>query len=123
MEATPKPTISDKVVLDLIQIGKKEPEFLIVLEELIAHIASTYADKYENQEAPTIVTKHQLYSQERGKIINTYQMSKYLQRYIADKKFEKGENKKDLFKICHYALFDCVRQNRVLDVKNIDSKN
>jgi hypothetical protein len=101
------------------EISKLEPEFGSVVIELVGHLHGTYKDKYEGSKN-LIDTKEQLYHSDLGKAINPYQMSRYLQRYVADPKYKKGENKVDLFKICHYALFDAVRQNRIGNARNTD---
>ena len=108
---------------DLELISQKEPEFYNVLSELIGHLAGTYKDKYEASKG-FIDTKKMLYSQEMGGHLAFYQMSRYLQRFSAPDTFKKGANKNDLYKICHYALFECVRKNKIeQDPKNIDHKD
>jgi len=100
------------------EILKKEVEVAIVIQELIAHIHKTYEDKYESSKN-LLDTKKQLYHPILGAAINSYQISKYLQRFMSCG-HEKSGNKNDLLKICHYAIFDMVRMNKIGKVKNVD---
>ncbi len=107
-----------KAIESLSLIGDKEPEMLVAVAETLAHVAKTYEDKYEGSKN-LLDTKEQLYHPERGGIINTYQISRYLQRFMS-KGFKKSGNKNDMMKIIHYSLFDIVRMNRSGNVKNED---
>ena len=107
-----------KAFESLALIGKKEPEFLVAVAELLNHLAGTYQDKYEAVKE-IMDTKAQLYHPRRGAVINSYQISKYNQRFMSEG-FVKSGNKNDMLKIAHYALFDVVRMNRMTGVKNVD---
>lgn len=96
-------------------IQEREPEMAIAIESVINHIAGTYKDKYNDLEkggANFLDTKAQLYSEEGGDYINVYQVCRYLQRYIT-KGFSKSHKPIDLFKACHYALFEITRRVRM----------
>ena len=109
---------TEKAIKSIGIIGEKEPELLVVVAEVLNHIANTYQDKYEGSK-DLLNTKAQLYHPIRGASINTYQISRYLQRFMSEG-FEKSGNKNDMMKIVHYAVFDMVRMNRIGDVKNLD---
>ena len=97
-----------EAVEQLNNINSKEPDMARAITMLIGHVNGTYSDKYAKGVDSGIDTKAMLYSED-GKAINQYQISRYLQRYIT-----KGSRKSnllvDLFKMCHYALFDVVRR-------------
>lgn len=98
-----------ELINNLQLILDKEPKFFEALSDAIGHLAKTYEEKYEATK-DLINTKEQLYSLERGGIINSYQISRYLQRFLAPISFSKGGNSVDLFKIIHYALFEVTRR-------------
>lgn len=110
--------MNNELIKSLKVIGDKEPEMLEAISELIEHISNTYQDKYEGSKK-LLDTKNQLYHPSRGASINTYQISRYLQRFMSEG-FQKSGNKSDLKKICHYALFDIIRMNKIGDDKDID---
>lgn len=97
-----------EAVEQLNNINSKEPDMARAITMLIGHVNGTYSDKYAKGIDSGIDTKAMLYSDD-GKPINQYQIARYLQRYIT-----KGSRKSnllvDLFKMCHYALFDVVRR-------------
>ena len=96
-------------------IHEREPEMAIAISAVVNHIAGTYRDKYNDLEkggANFLDTKAQLYSKEGGDYINVYQVCRYLQRYIT-KGFAKSHKPIDLFKACHYALFEITRRVRM----------
>lgn len=97
-----------EAVEQLNNINSKEPDMARAITMLIGHVNGTYSDKYAKGMDSGIDTKAMLYGDD-GKSINQYQISRYLQRYIT-----KGSRKSnllvDLFKMCHYALFDVVRR-------------
>lgn len=97
-----------EAVEQLNNINSKEPDMARAITMLIGHVNGTYSDKYAKGVDSGIDTKAMLYSDD-GKPINQYQIARYLQRYIT-----KGSRKSnllvDLFKMCHYALFDVVRR-------------
>lgn len=104
--------ISDK----LSEINEKEPEMAMALGMLVNHVHGTYSDKYAKGVDNGIDTKAMLYSKDNGRGINQYQIARYLQRYTTN-----GSRKSglliDLFKMCHYALFETIRRikNNELD--------
>lgn len=105
--------VSMEYCMKLIQ--EREPEMAIAIKAVVNHIAGTYDDKYNNLEkggANFLDTKAQLYSKEGGDYINVYQVCRYLQRYIT-KGFDKSHKPIDLFKACHYALFEITRRVRM----------
>lgn len=106
------------VTRNLANIREKEEEMYIALAELIEHINSTYQDKYESSKQ-LLDTKNQLYHPVRGSAINTYQICRYIQRFMSEGHMKSG-NKNDLKKVCHYALFDIVRMNKMNLDKDID---
>jgi hypothetical protein len=91
-------------------IRLKEPEFYAQVCEVVNHFAKTYGDKYEAGASP-INTKQQLYDQKRGKAINIYQTSRYMQRYDTAG-FSKSENPVDLYKGIHFLFFELLRLAR-----------
>ena len=97
-----------EAVKQLNNINSKEPDMARAITMLIGHVNGTYSDKYAKGVDSGIDTKAMLYGDD-GKPINQYQIARYLQRYIT-----KGSRKSnllvDLFKMCHYALFDVVRR-------------
>ena len=97
-----------ETVEQLNNINSKEPDMARAITMLIGHVNGTYSDKYAKGMDGGIDTKAMLYGDD-GKPINQYQIARYLQRYIT-----KGSRKSnllvDLFKMCHYALFDVVRR-------------
>lgn len=97
-----------EAVEQLNNINSKEPDMARAITMLIGHVNGTYSDKYAKGVDSGIDTKAMLYGDD-GKPINQYQIARYLQRYIT-----KGSKKSslliDLFKMCHYALFDVVRR-------------
>lgn len=97
-----------ETVEQLNNINSKEPDMARAITMLIGHVNGTYSDKYAKGVDSGIDTKAMLYGDD-GKPINQYQIARYLQRYIT-----KGSRKSnllvDLFKMCHYALFDVVRR-------------
>jgi hypothetical protein len=105
----------------LLEINAKEPEMVEAIVMLVNHIHGTYADKYAKGIEKGIDTKKQLYDPEGGKYVNQYQISRYLQRYITQ-----GSRKSslliDLFKMCHYALFEVVRRIRTNDLDGNEPK-
>jgi hypothetical protein len=109
---------TEKAITSIMLIGEKEPEFMVALAETLNHLANTYNDKYEGGKS-LLDTKQQLYDKDRGGIINSYQISRYLQRFMT-KGFKKSGNKNDMMKVIHYALFDIVRMNLMPDTKNVD---
>lgn len=98
-------------------INNKEPEVHSALLHVIKHIAGTYADKYEDGEK-YIITKKFLYS-EHGAIINTYQTSRYIQRYITTGNRKSGLVM-DLFKGIHYLLFEVTRRIKMSNRGELD---
>lgn len=93
-------------------IANHEPEFLVAVEEMLAHFASTYTDKYEDENDRPIVSKNILYDTELGKGANMHNTTKYLQRYITSG-YKKSDNPTDLKKACHYIAFELVRLKKV----------
>lgn len=89
-------------------INSKEPDMARAITMLIGHVNGTYSDKYAKGIDSGIDTKAMLYG-ENGKPINQYQIARYLQRYITQGS-KKSNLLVDLFKMCHYALFDVVRR-------------
>ncbi len=110
--------ITEKAIKALSTIADKEPEFFLALTESICQIANTYSDKYEGAKE-LLDTKAQLYHPKRGAAINSYQISRYLQRFMSEG-YEKSANKSDTLKMIHYCLFDVVRMNRMDNIKNSD---
>jgi hypothetical protein len=96
-------------------INSKEPEVAQAIYMVIDHIHGTYSDKYAKGIEGGIDTKVMLYNAENGGAINTYQISRYLQRYIT-----KGSRKsgllKDLLKMIHYTIFEIVRRIKADDI-------
>jgi hypothetical protein len=89
-------------------INSKEPDMARAITMLIGHVNGTYLDKYAKGIDSGIDTKAMLYGDD-GKPINQYQIARYLQRYITQGS-KKSNLLVDLFKMCHYALFDVVRR-------------
>lgn len=89
-------------------INSKEPDMARAITMLIGHVNGTYSDKYAKGIDSGIDTKAMLYG-ENGKPINQYQITRYLQRYVTQGS-KKSNLLLDLFKMCHYALFDVVRR-------------
>lgn len=83
------------------------------LQDLINYLASTYSDKYASP-AAMFNTKDALYNIVHGKSINAFQAGKYLTRY-ATTGYSKSENVVDLYKACHYVLFELVRRRILSD--------
>lgn len=96
------------------KINGKEPEMASAISEVIEHVAGTYEDKYAKGQEFGIDTKQMLYNPEKGDLLNVYQMSRYLQRYISEGS-RKSHLVKDLMKIVHYSLFEIVRRLKVGD--------
>lgn len=95
-------------VEQLNNINSKEPDMARAITMLIGHVNGTYSDKYAKGVDSGIDTKAMLYGDD-GKPINQYQIARYLQRYITEGS-RKSNLLVDLFKMCHYALFDVVRR-------------
>jgi hypothetical protein len=114
-------SVTDKAIEYLRQIGEAEPEMLVALTDVLKHVSNTYSDKYEG--AKNILdTKKQLYHPKRGQIINIYQISRYLQRFMSEG-YQKSGNTNDIKKIIHYALFELIRTQLLDAVKDIDVKD
>lgn len=92
-------------------IKTKEPDVCEAIGMVIKHIHGTYSDKYAKGQDMGIDTKKMLYHPVKGKAINEYQVTRYLQRYVTE-----GTKKSglliDLMKIIHYAIFEIVRRIR-----------
>ena len=103
--------ISEEIFDKLKFIESKEPDVVKAIGLVVNHIAGTYSDKYAKGEEMGVDTKMMLYHSTRGKAINTYQIARYLQRYITQ-----GSKKSglliDLMKMIHYGVFEIVRRIR-----------
>ena len=84
------------------------------IEEVIKHVSGTYEDKYAKGQDFGIDTKRMLYNEEKGDLLNVYQVSRYLQRYITEGS-RKSHLIMDLKKAVHYLLFELVRRKRLGD--------
>ena len=102
----------------MVEIEGKEPEVANALLLVIRHIHGTYSDKYAKGQ-DVIDTKKMLYDEQRGDFLNTYQVSRYLQRYITEGS-AKSHLIKDIEKAIHYLIFELVRRIRMGDVKEIE---
>lgn len=104
------------------EINEKEPAVAQAIALAIRHIHGTYSDKYAKGQNKGIDTKGMLYDPEDGKGINTYQVARYLQRYVT-----KGSAKSnlliDLFKMIHYVIFEVTRRIKCGDVEFVEPKN
>lgn len=98
-----------EVIESLELINSKEPEVAQAISEVIKHIAGTYSDKYDVTKS-VINTKTFLYGKD-GAILNTYQVSRYLQRYNTQGN-AKSSLPKDLLKAVHYLVFEITRRIR-----------
>ena len=92
------------------KINEREPEMAQAIHQAVNHVAGTYDDKYAKGQVFGIDTKKMLYNPNKGDLLNVYQVSRYLQRYITE-----GSRKShliiDLMKGIHYLLFEIVRRN------------
>jgi len=115
----PETELTDvQIMMNNLEIIKnKEPEVHKALMLVIAHVAGTYSDKYEKGEE-FIITKRFLYSK-KGNIINTYQTSRYIQRYITEGSRKSGLIM-DLFKGIHYLIFEITRRVKMADNGELD---
>lgn len=104
-----KEELSKKVLEEFSNIERNEPDMAKAISMLIKHINGTYSDKYARGISKGVDTKAMLYDKEGGKFVNTYQIARYLQRYITSGK-PKSYLAIDLFKMCHYAMFEVVRR-------------
>lgn len=114
-----KKSETGEIVENLRIIGKSEPEMLVALNMLIKHVAGTYNDKYAKG-SQTIDTKKMLYS-ESGKVINIYQVCRYLQRYSTEG-CKKSNLMIDLEKAIHYLLFEMTRRVRQHERSAVEPK-
>nr|DAJ27995.1 MAG TPA: hypothetical protein [Caudoviricetes sp.] len=107
--------------IQLSEIAEIEPDVANAITLVIDHVRGTYGDKYAKGITKGIDTKQMLYDAEKGDLLNVYQISRYAQRYITDGS-EKSHLIKDLFKMCHYAIFEIVRRVRggaqIIEPKN-----
>ena len=114
--------IFNKAVSQLTEIMEKEPDACLAVCMVIDHIHGTYSDKYAKGQNKGIDTKGMLYDPEDGKGINTYQVARYLQRYVT-----KGSAKSnlliDLFKMVHYVIFEVTRRIKCGDVEFVEPRN
>lgn len=121
MENKPNAVLISEIVKQLENINSQEPEMVKALAMLISHINGTYNDKYAKGIDCGIDTKAMLYSKDNGRGINQYQIARYLQRYVT-----KGSKKSnlliDIFKMCHYALFEVVRRIKNEELDNTEPK-
>lgn len=120
-----KKTLNDAIVDSIEQLNEiavKEPQVAQAICMVIDHIHECYSDKYAKGIEKGIDTKKMLYDQEKGDLLNSYQISRYVQRYITEGS-EKSHLIKDLFKICHYAIFEIVRRLRGGDSSVFEPKN
>lgn len=96
-------------------IFEREPKMAEAIRAVIHHISGTYKDKYNDNEKggeDFLNTKKMLYNGKGGAYINTYQVCRYLQRYMSTG-FEKSNLIKDLLKSVHYILFEIVRRMKI----------
>jgi hypothetical protein len=89
------------------KIQEKDPDFYRGLSEFIEYLATTYDDKYEVK--PNFSLDYS-YHKQLGKGANVFTIAKYLQRYSTEG-FAKSNQVVDLYKLCHYAMFEIVRRN------------
>lgn len=104
----------EKLLEQFRKINGKEPEMAEAIHDVICHVAGTYEDKYAKGQSFGIDTKKMLYNPEKGDLLNVYQMSRYLQRYISEGS-RKSHLVMDIKKMIHYALFELVRRFKVGD--------
>ena len=116
-----KKVIDSQQIAEMLQfIETKEPDVVTAIGLVVEHIHGTYSDKYAKGEEMGIDTKKMLYHPTKGKSINEYQITRYLQRYVTEGSKKSGLLK-DLMKLIHYGIFEIVRRMRAnqLDMKDL----
>ena len=104
------------------EIAEKEPEVAQAIALAIRHIHGTYSDKYAKGQQKGIDTKGMLYDKDGGKAVNTYQITRYLQRYVTEGS-AKSNLLIDLFKMVHYIVFEVTRRIKIGDIEFVEPKN
>jgi hypothetical protein len=93
-----------------------DPEIVEALADVVTHIHTTYADKYEVDMFPAIDLYGLMRSSPHGKGYNIGNASKYLKRYLTEG-FEKSGNPQDIMKAIHYLIFEITRLNNLQNDK------
>ena len=109
------------IIANIRVIEAKEVEMASAIGDVISHVAGTYEDKYAKGQEFGIDTKEMLYNPEKGDLLNIYQTSRYLQRYITEG-CAKSHLLIDMKKAIHYLLFEIVRRKRIGDAESLEPK-
>lgn len=99
-------------VENLNELGEKYPDEVIAIKEITQHLLNARRGYYNDDNKP-IETRKMLIDVSDSKNFNiaSYQVLKYLQRYITSG-FDKSKNKLDLKKAAHYLIYELIKYQR-----------